>query len=267
MMAAPRAASVGATMAPTLAATHSETPGMSPKAAAVPNPMVRGSPMASSRTGRPTSWRSSWTLTREASVKSTRARVTSASDRIVDEWGLKWMKASGPVGDDEAHDHKGDGGADVKPLQPAEHQRPEDDAAGDDGQDPVSRPWFTGAPAGPGAVASCSPPSPADQPPLDPPPCYWRAMETRQRSSGETRWSASSPFRPRSGPSRPDAGEPVSNRRRTRRSPRPGVAADVGRLVVRRRPVGVVRSRRPAPTCSPSTYRGRCAPLPRPPPS
>ena len=96
MMVAPSAASVGATMAPMVAATHSEMPGMIPKAAAVPKPMVRGRPMASRRTGRPRSRRSSWMLTREASVNSTRASVTSASDLIVSEWGLKWMRASGP---------------------------------------------------------------------------------------------------------------------------------------------------------------------------
>ena len=96
MMVAPRAASVGATMAPMAAATHSEMPGMRPKATAVPSPMASGSPTASSRTGRPRSWRSSCTLTRDASVNRTSARVTSASERMVEECGLKWMKARGP---------------------------------------------------------------------------------------------------------------------------------------------------------------------------
>ena len=85
MMVAPRAASVGATMAPMEAATQSEMPGMTPKATAVPKPMVSGRPMANSRTGRPMSRRSSWILTRDASVNSTRASVTSANDLMVSE--------------------------------------------------------------------------------------------------------------------------------------------------------------------------------------
>ena len=96
MMAAPRAASVGATMEPVAAATQSGDARMIPKAAAVPNPMARGSPTPRRRVGNQTSWRSSWTFTREASVNRTRARVTSARDSDRRGVGAEVDEAVGP---------------------------------------------------------------------------------------------------------------------------------------------------------------------------
>ena len=96
MMEAPRAASVGATMAPIAAATHSPLPPKSSAAAPAPAPMVSGRPMPRRRAGSAASVRSARTFTREASAKSTRARVISASERMVEEWRLKWMRAVGP---------------------------------------------------------------------------------------------------------------------------------------------------------------------------
>ncbi len=96
MIDAPNAASVGATMAPMAAATHSPAPEKSPAARAAPAPMVRGSPMPRRRTGSARSARSWRALTLEASAKSTSASATSASDLMVDECRLKWTRVVGP---------------------------------------------------------------------------------------------------------------------------------------------------------------------------
>ena len=96
MIDAPKAASVGATMAPMAAATQSPLPPKSSAAVAAPAPIVRGSPMPRKRAGIAASARSARTFTREASAKSTRASVTSASERIVDECSVKWTSAVGP---------------------------------------------------------------------------------------------------------------------------------------------------------------------------
>ena len=94
-MAAPRAASVGATMAPMSAATHQPMPEKSPKAAAAPAPIVSGRPIASSRVGSTASARSSRRLTLAASVNSTRASVSSAKYRSVVDLTLSSIRCSG----------------------------------------------------------------------------------------------------------------------------------------------------------------------------
>ncbi len=82
---APRAASVGATMAPIAAATHRPPARKIPAAMAPPATMVSGRPMASSLPGSSAWARSVLALTRDASEKSTRARVISAKIRISEE--------------------------------------------------------------------------------------------------------------------------------------------------------------------------------------
>ena len=70
--------------------------------AAAPAPMVSGRPMPRRRAGSAASARRARTLTREASAKSTRARVTSASERMVDECRLTWIERGRPVRDGHA---------------------------------------------------------------------------------------------------------------------------------------------------------------------
>ena len=131
MMAEPRAASVGATMAPIRAATQIPVPRTTPRATTVPAPMVSGSPMPSRRNGRPMSARSSRRLTRAASQNRTRANASSA---IVRRPGLQVEVHDGhrTVGDHEPEDHEGDGRRDVPPLEPGREQSPDDDAGRDD---------------------------------------------------------------------------------------------------------------------------------------
>src|SRR5690242_13318672 len=76
---APRAASVGARAAPTSRASQMLMPWKSASASRTPRPIVRGSPIPSSRRHRPTSARRSRSLTRDASENRTRTRVISAS--------------------------------------------------------------------------------------------------------------------------------------------------------------------------------------------
>ncbi len=134
MIDAPSAASVGATMAPMAAATQRPAPEKSPAASAAPAPMVSGSPMPRRRTGSARSARSWRALTREASAKSTRASAISATDRMVDECRLKWIKRDGAVGHHETEDDEGDGSRHVPALQAGRDQAPHDDAGGDDGE-------------------------------------------------------------------------------------------------------------------------------------
>ena len=85
--------------------------------------------------GSPRSCRSWWTLTREASVNSTRASVTSANDRIFEEWGLISMRWTGPWVTTSPMDHESERSADRPPREHARHQRPQHHAGGHDHQD------------------------------------------------------------------------------------------------------------------------------------
>ena len=98
------------------------------------NPMVSGRPMARRRTGRPRSRLSWWTLTREASVNSTRASVTSARDRMVEEWGFTSTRCTGPWVTASPEDHECEGGTDRPPFEPAGDHRPGHHAGGHHGQ-------------------------------------------------------------------------------------------------------------------------------------
>ena len=107
--------------------------------------------------------------------------------------GIEVDEGQRTVGDDQAHDDEGDGRGDEQPLRPGRDQRPEDDAPGHGGQDHGveavahrARPGpdrsagpqsLAGAAAAAGSILHRA---------------YCRAMDTRQRSSGEMRWSASS---------------------------------------------------------------------------
>ena len=87
----PRAASVGASMVARAAAVHRSSPGSRARAATVPATMVNGRPMPSRRAGTSDSRRSRPSLTRTASVNSTRARVASAR------WRTNWPAASASI--------------------------------------------------------------------------------------------------------------------------------------------------------------------------
>ena len=94
---APRAASVGATMAPMAAATQRSPARKTPAAIAPPATMVRGRPIASNRAGSSAWARSVLALTRDASEKSTRARVISAKTRMSAECRWSWTRLNGPL--------------------------------------------------------------------------------------------------------------------------------------------------------------------------
>ena len=96
MIVDPSAASVGATMAPRAAATQRPLEWNSPTASAAPAPIVSGSPIPSRRAGMAMSVAKVHALTREASEKSTRARVISANERMVDECSCTWTRTTGP---------------------------------------------------------------------------------------------------------------------------------------------------------------------------
>ena len=134
MMDAPRAASVGATMAPIAAATQSPLLPKRSAAVSAPAPIVSGKPIPSRRAGRATSDRRARTLTREASAKRTRARVTSASERMVDECRLKCDDGGRAVGDDQAQHDEGDRSRDVPALEAGGDESPDDHAGRDDGE-------------------------------------------------------------------------------------------------------------------------------------
>ena len=74
----PRAASVGASAAPTRRASHSPNWGKNQRARAHPNTIVSGRPAPSSRTYRPTSRRNCCRGRRAASEKSTQTSVSSS---------------------------------------------------------------------------------------------------------------------------------------------------------------------------------------------
>ena len=96
-MEAPKAASVGATMAPIAAATQQTPSRKSPAATAPPATMVSGKPIPSNRAGARHGARSVLALTREASEKSTSARVISAKIRMSEERRWRWTTLKGPL--------------------------------------------------------------------------------------------------------------------------------------------------------------------------
>src|SRR5580700_6575293 len=96
MIDAPKAASVGATMAPMAAATQSPLLPNNKAAVAAPAAIVKGSPIPNNRAGIAASARTARRFTRDASAKSTMASVISASERIVDECSVKCTNAVGP---------------------------------------------------------------------------------------------------------------------------------------------------------------------------
>ena len=76
--ACPSAASVGASTAPSTAASSQLNSGSSNLATTAPRPIVSGNPMPSKRTGRPSSCRSAYQSMRAASPKRTKINVSSA---------------------------------------------------------------------------------------------------------------------------------------------------------------------------------------------
>ena len=91
---------------------------------------------------RPASALSFRTLIREASTNSTRASVTSARLRAVDDWRWTSMTASGPCVDTNPSDDEGDRRADEEPLEASREQAPQQRTRGDHRDDTGVEPVF-----------------------------------------------------------------------------------------------------------------------------